>query len=89
MVEEEILDLLAYRAARGIGAHFSVYIVDGFTHGDILAAAQNPVMPLNLQWLEQVESAALSLSATPGSTGIRMSGYQRTSADEVHYKERC
>ncbi len=47
-------DFSAYGAARGIGARFSAYIIDGFTHSDIIAAEQNPVVPLTLQWLEQV-----------------------------------
>ena len=48
-------DFSAYDVARGIGARFSAYIVDGFTHSDLIAAQQNPVVPLTEQWLEQIE----------------------------------
>ena len=47
-------DFSAYGAARGIGARFSAYIIGGFTHSDLIAAEQNPVVPLTLQWLDQV-----------------------------------
>ena len=48
-------DFSAYDVARGIGARFSAYIVDGFTHSDLIAAEKNPVVPLTEQWLEQIE----------------------------------
>ncbi len=47
-------DFSAYGVARGVGAPFTAYILDGFTHADVVAAEVNPVVPLVQQWLEQV-----------------------------------
>ena len=47
-------DFSGYGVARGIGAPFSAYILEGFTHSDVVAAEVNPVVPLVQQWLERV-----------------------------------
>ena len=47
-------DFSAYGVARGVGAPFTAYILDGFTHADVVAAEVNPVVPLVQQWLERI-----------------------------------
>lgn len=41
------------------GSLFSSYVIPGFTHLDITAAKDNPLVPLLLRWLEQTEALAL------------------------------